>query len=114
MEELIPITLFMSIAAVAILRPISTKLGGLLEAMKNEKVAPVRSADDPDLARMRVLMEHISKRVDLMEERMDFTERLLNGRRSGRDDAVLKAREHDFRGREADLLRARGTEPLRP
>ena len=106
MEELIPITMFMCIAAVAILRPISTKLGGLLEAMKNEKTA-VRSADDPDSARMRILMEHVVKRLDLMEERLDFTERLLNNPRRaahGRDD-VIRPIDADVMRRESDLLR---------
>jgi hypothetical protein len=113
MEVLIPITMFISIAAVAILRPISTNLGGLLEAIKNEKLGPARGSDDPDVARIRVLMEHMSQRLDLMEERMDFTERLINGRRPGREDGVLRARESEF-GRDADLLRRRDADALRP
>lgn len=80
MEELIPITMFMCIAAVAILRPISTRIGGLLEAMTRERTQG--QAENGDLARMRVLMEHVAKRIDLMEERLDFTERLLASSRS--------------------------------
>lgn len=80
MEELIPITMFMCIAAVAILRPISTRIGGLLEAMTRERTQG--QAENGDLARMRVLMEHVAKRIDLMEERLDFTERLLANSRS--------------------------------
>jgi hypothetical protein len=114
MEALIPITMFISIAAVAILRPISTRLGGLLEAMKNEKNAGVRDPDDPDIARIRVLIEHMSQRLDLMEERMDFTERLLNGRRGARDDGLLRARESDSGGRDPDLSRSRDAGALRP
>jgi hypothetical protein len=59
-------------------------------------------------------MEHMSSRLDLMEERMDFTERLLNGRRSGREDGALRARDTDFRDRDAELLRRRDAESLRP
>jgi hypothetical protein len=81
MEELIPITMFLCIAAVAILRPVSTKLGGLLEAMTRERSAS--NTDAAELTRVRVAMEHIAKRMDLMEERLDFTERLLH---SGRKD----------------------------
>lgn len=96
MEALIPITMFMCIAAVAILRPISTRLGGLLEAMKQERMAA--HSGDAELTRIRVLMEHVAKRVDLMEERLDFTERLLgNPRRAqtfGREE-LLRAREND-------------------
>lgn len=105
MEELIPITLFMCIAAVAILRPISTKLGGLLEAMRNERTALRAGTDDQDLARLRVLMEHVAKRVDLIEERLDFTERLLNGSRRNTDS---------LRSREADLLRAHQADAIGP
>lgn len=112
MEELIPITMFISIAAVAILRPISTKLGGLLEAMRNERNAAVSGSDDPDLSRVRVLMEHMSKRLDLMEERMDFTERLLNGR--GRRDDDIGARDLGPRRSHGDLMHGRDADALRP
>lgn len=110
MEELIPITMFMCIAAVAILRPLTKKLGGLLDAVRDEKAAALRPSADPDIARMRVLMEHVAKRMDLMEERLDFTERLLNGRRAGRDD--MFRRETELRSREAELLRASEADAL--
>jgi hypothetical protein len=113
MEVLIPITMFICIAAVAILRPISRNLGGLLEAIKNEKLGTARGSDDPDIARVRVLVEHMSQRLDLMEERMDFTERLINGRRPGREDAALRARDGEF-GRDPELLRHRDADAIRP
>jgi hypothetical protein len=112
MEVFIPITLFISVAAVAILRPISTKLGGLLEAMRHERTPSGKAADDPDVAHMRVLVEHLVKRIDLMEERMDFTERLLNGRR--RDEPALPPRDRDQRSPASQLLRARDADPPRP
>ena len=97
MEEFIPITMFMCIAAIAILRPISTKLGGLLEAMTRDRItasSPAHMADDGEMARIRVLMEHISRRMDLIEERLDFTERLVAGSRRPaghlRDDTFLR------------------------
>ena len=101
MEELIPIFLFMSIAAVMILRPISKKLGTLLEAMARERL-PQANADTGELTRIRVLVEHVAKRVDLMEERLDFTERLLsNSKRpslaaTARMDSYGRAREPDY------------------
>jgi hypothetical protein len=100
MEELIPIFLFLSVAAVMILRPISSKLGGLLEAMAREKQPP--QMDSAELTRIRVLVEHIAKRVDLMEERLDFTERLLSSsKRTGlgattRLDPLAAERETDY------------------
>jgi hypothetical protein len=102
MEALIPIFLFVSIATVAILRPISTKLGTLIEAMAREKQGLASSAGDADLARMRVLLEHVAKRMDLLEERLDFTERLLNSSQSGlsgmlRADAPRRETGGEFR-----------------
>jgi hypothetical protein len=75
MEELIPITMFLCVAAVAILRPISKRLGGLLEAMTRERTAA--NSENAELVRVRVVVEHVAKRLDLIEERLDFTERLL-------------------------------------
>lgn len=79
MEELIPIFFFLSVAAVMILRPLTKRLGLLLEQVARDRNA-VR-ADDTELARMRVVIEHLSKRLDLAEERVDFTERLVGSRR---------------------------------
>lgn len=83
MEELIPITMFMCIAAVMILRPISTRVGKLLEAITQERLRqaqPVR--DDAQLARAAMLLEQVARRLELVEERLDFTERLVSsGRR---------------------------------
>ena len=79
MEELIPIFLFLTVGAVMILRPLSTRLGYLLEALAKER--QVQRSGDADLASMRVVLEHVAKRMDLLEERLDFTERLLGERR---------------------------------
>ena len=102
MEELIPIFFFMSVAAVMILRPISKRLGSLLEAMARER-QPLPQADNGDLARVRVLVEHIAKRVDLMEERLDFTERLLSS--TPRRNSATTAFEPLIRERESEYLR---------
>jgi hypothetical protein len=103
-EELIPIALFVSVAAVAILRPLTTRVGKLLEAMARERTAALRApADDPDSARLRTVIEHMGRRLDLMEERLDFTERLLSSGRPGfaasptlRPDAFRPARDADL------------------
>ncbi|MGH7553319.1 MAG: hypothetical protein ACREMQ_09890 [Longimicrobiales bacterium] len=97
MEIFIPIVLFLCVAAVLILRPISTKLGTLLEAMARERQSP--AIDTNEITRTRLAVEHIAKRMDLMEERLDFTERLLsNPRRQGlagsaRLDSVARERD---------------------
>jgi hypothetical protein len=77
-EALIPITLFMSIAAVLVLRPISKKLGGLIEATTRDRVQA--RGDDAQHARVMLLMEQVARRLDLIEERLDFTERLVASR----------------------------------
>jgi len=74
-EELIPITMFMCIAAVMILRPITRKLGGLIEVMTTQR-QQVRSDDQTSL-RVAMMLEQVAKRLDSMEERLDFTERLV-------------------------------------
>lgn len=79
MGALVPISLFMCVAAVLILRPVTKKLGGLLEAMTRERV-PVRVAEDPVSARTLMLLDQVSRRLDLIEERLDFTERLVSAR----------------------------------
>ena len=109
MEELIPIVLFMCVAAVAILRPLTKRLGGLLEMMTLEKQAASRSsADDTDLARIRLLLEHMSKRLDVMEDRLDFTERLVSTTRR----EALPGTERMERMERMDPLRFEGTSRL--
>lgn len=76
MEILIPIFMFMSIAAVLILRPLTKRLGLVLEMMSRDRQA-VRTGDDTDAARLRIQLDHVLKRLELMEERVDFTERLI-------------------------------------
>ena len=78
MEELIPITMFMCIAAVMILRPITRRIGGLLEVMTRDRVQT--RTDDATSARTAALFDHVSRRLDLIEERLDFTERLVSAR----------------------------------
>jgi hypothetical protein len=77
-EALIPISLFMCIAAVMILRPITRKLGGLIEAVTIDRTQ-ARTQDNAG-ERTIALLEHINRRMDLMEERVDFTERLVSAR----------------------------------
>lgn len=112
MEELIPIFLFLSTAAVLILRPITKKLGVLLEAIARSKMGtPAEHA--AEVAHLRVLVDQLSKRLDLVDERQDFTERLVsNAQRQGfaaaarldpgvRPDPVFAGRA-DSNGRERE------------
>jgi hypothetical protein len=69
---LVPITLFLSIAAIAILRgPLGKALG--------DRVAgrAVRGESAADVEALRGEVEDLRERLTEMEERLDFTERIL-------------------------------------
>ncbi|NNF28121.1 MAG: hypothetical protein HKN73_12925 [Gemmatimonadetes bacterium] len=65
--------LFLTIGGVLVLRPIATRLGSLLEVMARERAA----LPPEEIRHLRDTMETINQRLSLMEERQDFTERLL-------------------------------------
>jgi len=69
------VTGIVSAAGVLILRPISKRLGGLLEVMTRERRAPEPGAE---VAQLRDLMQRIDSRLSLMEERQDFAEAILS------------------------------------
>lgn len=75
---MIPIVLFVSIAAVAIFRPLTKRIGLLIETRYEQR--PV--ADDPQNERMVQLLERLVDRMDQLEDRMDFAERLLERQRA--------------------------------
>jgi hypothetical protein len=86
MENMIPIVLFICVAAVLVLRPITRPLGRLLEAMaKDHRVgAPPRAGatplDERTLERVTDLLDRLNTRLDMVEERMQFVERLMDHR----------------------------------
>lgn len=69
----------LTVGGVLILRPISKHLGTLLEAMTREKLD---GGKGHELAHIRELMETMNQRLQLMEERQEFTDRLLERGRS--------------------------------
>lgn len=68
------VLLIITVGGVILLRPISNKLGHLLEAMAKERQEP-RTGEE--LGHIRELLETMNGRLSLMEERQDFTEALL-------------------------------------
>lgn len=81
MEELIPIAFFFSVAMVAILRPISTRVGKLLEALAEEKRLLARQpVGDENLGRVADLLDRMNARLEGLEDRLQFMERLSAGR----------------------------------
>jgi hypothetical protein len=76
-EELIPIVMFLSIAAVAIFRPLTTRIGKVIEASHAKRSL----GQDPQIQRIMQLMERLVDRMDRLEDRVDFTERVLERQR---------------------------------
>jgi hypothetical protein len=85
MEALIPIVMFLCIAGVAILRPITKPLGRLMDAMAQERLA-ARGGQPGDarMERVATLLEVLNDRLDLLDERVQFVERLSDGRSRSR------------------------------
>jgi hypothetical protein len=73
---LIPIIAILSGTAIILLRPLSKQLGELLEAMVAERRMPVAPAE---LMRLRDALELQATRIDELEERQQFTDKLLQG-----------------------------------
>ena len=92
MEALIPIMMFLSIAAVAIFRPLTKKLGLLLEAQAEEKRARYNPQLNPNLQQqpgvageqVQMLMARLDRRLDLLEQRLDFNESLMDNQEKRR------------------------------
>ena len=66
--------LVLSIAAVIILRPLAKRLGDVLERMQDQRAVP----GSDELRRISRLLEDLDDRVDRLEHRQDFAERMLS------------------------------------
>ena len=80
------VVLILTVGGVLILRPIAKQLGGLLEAMTRERLD---GGPSQDVAHLRELVETMNQRMLLMEERQEFTDRLLE--RGGRSKSLEAA-----------------------
>ena len=91
MEFMIPITMFICIAAVMILRPITKRLGKLIDVIAREREQQLRApSGELPLARVTTLLESVSQRLDRIEDRMDFVERLGDGRTASRTAGLVR------------------------
>jgi hypothetical protein len=70
---IVGVTLIVTTGGVMVLRPIAKKLGGLIELYARDKQAGV----EVEVHQIRELVETMNARLQLMEDRQDFTERLL-------------------------------------
>ena len=76
---LIPMTIVLTTGGVLVLRPIAKRLGVLLEAMAREKT----QQPSDDVRRLHQSLDTLNERLSLIEERQDFTERLIGRGGSG-------------------------------
>lgn len=82
---IVGVVFFLTAGGVLVLRPIAKRLGDLLEVMAREKAA----LPTDEIRRLRETMETVNHRMALLEERQDFTERLI-GRRGGEDTKLIE------------------------
>ncbi len=73
----VSIVLFLTIGGVLILRPIAKHLGAYLESLTRQQLEGNRSAE---LLQLREMLDTMDQRLQLMEERQDFNDRLLRAR----------------------------------
>ncbi len=78
---IVSIVLILTVGGVVLLRPIAKRLGALLDVMVLEK-SRTTSVDN---RRLGETMDTINERLSLIEERQDFTERLIA--RGGSDES---------------------------
>ena len=69
-------TICVTAGGVLILRPLSKRIADLLGAMAQERRG-VRTSDS-EVAQLRATLESVNARMALLEDRLDFTERLLS------------------------------------
>ncbi len=74
---LMTVVVVLTIGGIILLRPISKHLGQYLEAKANERKALGQRAPE-DWDRLFATLEGLATRMDTLEERQDFTERLLS------------------------------------
>ena len=71
------VTGIVTTGGVLIFRPLSKRLGTLLEVMTQQKLRAA-NADPHDSVRIRELLTSIDSRLTLLEERQDFAEALIS------------------------------------
>lgn len=80
---IVAVTFILTLGGVAILRPIAKRVSDLLELYARDRHSGLES----DVHQMRELLETMNARMQLLEERQDFTERLLGSGEKGRADS---------------------------
>ena len=80
---IVMVVAILTIGGVAVLRPIAKRVSDLLELYARDR----HSGIENDVGQIRDLFETMNARLQLLEERQDFTERLL----ASPDDGVTSS-----------------------
>ena len=83
---IVSVVLVLTVGGVVLLRPVTKRLGALLDVMVQEKSRSSRTDD----RRLLETIDTLNDRLSLLEERQDFTERLI-GRGSSTEQAERDA-----------------------
>jgi hypothetical protein len=78
---MIPITLFLTAGGVLVLRPLTKRLGMLMES--TARARQVDTADRQQIAQLRMMVETQNLKIERMEQQIAFTESLLEARTAG-------------------------------
>jgi hypothetical protein len=70
-------TLILCAAGVIVLRPLTKRLGDLIEARNRERAAQSQ-LPGAEIARLTEVVNRLTDRIESLEERQDFSERLLD------------------------------------
>ncbi len=87
---ILAMTLILSVAGIIILRPLTKRLGNMME-LKSRAKHQEPGISSEDVARLTDVMSRLTDRIESLEEKQDFTERLL----AAHDRAPAQARLRD-------------------
>ncbi|MGY8799007.1 MAG: hypothetical protein ACKVG4_09515 [Longimicrobiales bacterium] len=71
---IVSIVFILTVGGVLVIRPIAKRISGLLELYARDKTTGIEN----DVHQVRELLKTMNTRLQLMEERQDFTEKLLH------------------------------------
>ena len=71
---IVSIVFILTVGGVLVIRPIAKRISGLLELYARDKTTGIGN----DVHQVRELLKTMNTRLQLMEERQDFTEKLLH------------------------------------
>jgi len=74
---IVMVTGIITAGAVILFRPLTSRLGGLIHAMTEEKLRP---GAQREVAQLQDVVARLESRLSLLEERQGFTESILDGK----------------------------------